>query len=197
MLTEELAWILWLTIIIMWPGINQYSSLTWSWSFLCISDDLWFVNLKMIQLVIAERAYVRSHTAVCAVFCALFCMSVYVFQRSEIKQLDGEIFREHYEYPGHKKTNIIITNRYSNNRKMWKMWHFPNFLLSTCCLYWFLYHPGEWCVWRRSIWLDISIKNGNVSLRISKGLQVQREEIWRYITGYINATFSISRYGIM
>uniref|UniRef100_A0A9J8B830 Vacuolar protein sorting 13 homolog C n=1 Tax=Cyprinus carpio carpio TaxID=630221 RepID=A0A9J8B830_CYPCA len=34
-----------------------------------------------------------------------------LFQRSEIKQLDGEIFREHYVYPGHKKTNIIITNR--------------------------------------------------------------------------------------
>ncbi|XP_016139637.1 vacuolar protein sorting-associated protein 13C-like, partial [Sinocyclocheilus grahami] len=34
-----------------------------------------------------------------------------LFQRSEIKQLDGEIFREHYEYPGCKKTNIIITNR--------------------------------------------------------------------------------------
>ncbi|KTG37053.1 hypothetical protein cypCar_00003660 [Cyprinus carpio] len=34
-----------------------------------------------------------------------------LFQRSEIKQLDGEIFREHYEYPGHRKTNIIITNR--------------------------------------------------------------------------------------
>ncbi|XP_059386006.1 intermembrane lipid transfer protein VPS13C isoform X3 [Carassius carassius] len=34
-----------------------------------------------------------------------------LYQRSEIKQLDGEIFREHYEYPGHRKTNIIITNR--------------------------------------------------------------------------------------
>ncbi|XP_053369844.1 intermembrane lipid transfer protein VPS13C isoform X1 [Clarias gariepinus] len=34
-----------------------------------------------------------------------------LFQRSEIKQLDGEFFREHYEYPGHRKTNIIITNR--------------------------------------------------------------------------------------
>uniref|UniRef100_A0A671MWF0 Vacuolar protein sorting-associated protein 13C-like n=1 Tax=Sinocyclocheilus anshuiensis TaxID=1608454 RepID=A0A671MWF0_9TELE len=34
-----------------------------------------------------------------------------LFQRSEIKQLDEEIFREHYEYPGYKKTNIIITNR--------------------------------------------------------------------------------------
>uniref|UniRef100_A0A8C1KKI0 Vacuolar protein sorting 13 homolog C n=1 Tax=Cyprinus carpio TaxID=7962 RepID=A0A8C1KKI0_CYPCA len=41
-----------------------------------------------------------------------------LFQRSEIKQLDGEIFREHYVYPGHKKTNIIITNRYSNKRVM-------------------------------------------------------------------------------
>ncbi|XP_016128718.1 vacuolar protein sorting-associated protein 13C-like [Sinocyclocheilus grahami] len=34
-----------------------------------------------------------------------------LFQRSEIKQLDGEIFRGHYEYPGHRKTNILITNR--------------------------------------------------------------------------------------
>ncbi|XP_030622717.1 vacuolar protein sorting-associated protein 13C [Chanos chanos] len=34
-----------------------------------------------------------------------------LFQRSEIKQLDGEVFREHYEYPGHRKTNIIVTNR--------------------------------------------------------------------------------------
>ncbi|XP_052457976.1 intermembrane lipid transfer protein VPS13C isoform X3 [Carassius gibelio] len=34
-----------------------------------------------------------------------------LFQRSEIKQLKGEIFREHYVYPGRKKTNIIITNR--------------------------------------------------------------------------------------
>ncbi|KAI4872968.1 hypothetical protein NFI96_023652 [Prochilodus magdalenae] len=34
-----------------------------------------------------------------------------LFQRSEIKQLDGEVFRGHYEYPGHKKTNIIVTNR--------------------------------------------------------------------------------------
>ncbi|XP_051973520.1 intermembrane lipid transfer protein VPS13C-like [Xyrauchen texanus] len=34
-----------------------------------------------------------------------------LFQRSAIKQLDGELFREHYEYPGHRKTNIIITNR--------------------------------------------------------------------------------------
>uniref|UniRef100_A0A3B1ISC6 Vacuolar protein sorting 13 homolog C n=1 Tax=Astyanax mexicanus TaxID=7994 RepID=A0A3B1ISC6_ASTMX len=34
-----------------------------------------------------------------------------LFQRSEIKQLDGEYFREHYEYPGHRKTNIIVTNR--------------------------------------------------------------------------------------
>ncbi|XP_017333077.2 intermembrane lipid transfer protein VPS13C isoform X1 [Ictalurus punctatus] len=34
-----------------------------------------------------------------------------LFQRSEIKQLDGEFFREHHEYPGHRKTNIIVTNR--------------------------------------------------------------------------------------
>ncbi|KAK3562082.1 hypothetical protein QTP86_027175 [Hemibagrus guttatus] len=34
-----------------------------------------------------------------------------LFQRSEITQLDGEVFREHYEYPGHRKTNIIVTNR--------------------------------------------------------------------------------------
>uniref|UniRef100_A0A673Z765 Vacuolar protein sorting 13 homolog C n=1 Tax=Salmo trutta TaxID=8032 RepID=A0A673Z765_SALTR len=34
-----------------------------------------------------------------------------LFQRSEIKQLEGEIFREHCLYPGHRKTNIIVTNR--------------------------------------------------------------------------------------
>ncbi|XP_046898786.1 vacuolar protein sorting-associated protein 13C isoform X4 [Hypomesus transpacificus] len=34
-----------------------------------------------------------------------------LFQRSEIKQLDGEIFREHCEFPGQRKTNIIVTNR--------------------------------------------------------------------------------------
>ncbi|KAM7405562.1 hypothetical protein PAMP_000003 [Pampus punctatissimus] len=32
-------------------------------------------------------------------------------QRSEIKQLEGEVFRDHCPLPGHKKTNIIITNR--------------------------------------------------------------------------------------
>uniref|UniRef100_A0A8K9UDQ0 Vacuolar protein sorting 13 homolog C n=1 Tax=Oncorhynchus mykiss TaxID=8022 RepID=A0A8K9UDQ0_ONCMY len=31
--------------------------------------------------------------------------------RSEIKQLEGEIFREHCLYPGHRKTNVIVTNR--------------------------------------------------------------------------------------
>ncbi|CAB1424168.1 unnamed protein product [Pleuronectes platessa] len=34
-----------------------------------------------------------------------------LFQRSQIKQLDGEVFRRHCLYPGHSKTNIIITNR--------------------------------------------------------------------------------------
>ncbi|XP_029986703.1 vacuolar protein sorting-associated protein 13C isoform X10 [Sphaeramia orbicularis] len=34
-----------------------------------------------------------------------------LFQRSEIKQLDGEVFRDHCPYPGHRKTNIIVTNR--------------------------------------------------------------------------------------
>ncbi|XP_072517256.1 intermembrane lipid transfer protein VPS13C isoform X4 [Salminus brasiliensis] len=34
-----------------------------------------------------------------------------LFQRSEIKQLEGEFFRERFEYPGYRKTNIIVTNR--------------------------------------------------------------------------------------
>ncbi|XP_035855716.1 vacuolar protein sorting-associated protein 13C isoform X4 [Sander lucioperca] len=34
-----------------------------------------------------------------------------LFQRSEIKQLEGEVFRDLCPYPGHRKTNIIITNR--------------------------------------------------------------------------------------
>ncbi|KAM9860925.1 intermembrane lipid transfer protein VPS13C [Aulostomus maculatus] len=34
-----------------------------------------------------------------------------LFQCSEIKQLDGEVFRDHCLFPGHRKTNIFITNR--------------------------------------------------------------------------------------
>ncbi|KAF6721023.1 Vacuolar protein sorting-associated protein 13C [Oryzias melastigma] len=34
-----------------------------------------------------------------------------LFQRSQIKLLDGELFREHCRYPGHSRTNIIVTNR--------------------------------------------------------------------------------------
>uniref|UniRef100_A0A3Q3JJ33 Vacuolar protein sorting 13 homolog C n=1 Tax=Monopterus albus TaxID=43700 RepID=A0A3Q3JJ33_MONAL len=32
-------------------------------------------------------------------------------QRSEIKQLEGEVFRDHCQYPGQRKTTIFITNR--------------------------------------------------------------------------------------
>ncbi|XP_041840973.1 LOW QUALITY PROTEIN: vacuolar protein sorting-associated protein 13C-like [Melanotaenia boesemani] len=34
-----------------------------------------------------------------------------LFQSSGIKQLEGEVFRDHLQYPGHRKTNIIVTNR--------------------------------------------------------------------------------------
>ncbi|XP_072574266.1 intermembrane lipid transfer protein VPS13C isoform X2 [Paramormyrops kingsleyae] len=34
-----------------------------------------------------------------------------LFQRSEVKLLNGEVFREHFEYPGHRRTNILVTNR--------------------------------------------------------------------------------------
>ncbi|XP_029943561.1 vacuolar protein sorting-associated protein 13C [Salarias fasciatus] len=34
-----------------------------------------------------------------------------LFQRSQIKQLEGEAFRDHCPHPGHRKTTIIITNR--------------------------------------------------------------------------------------
>ncbi|XP_062417925.1 intermembrane lipid transfer protein VPS13C isoform X5 [Pungitius pungitius] len=34
-----------------------------------------------------------------------------LFQRSEIKHLDGEVFRDHCLFPGHRKTTILITNR--------------------------------------------------------------------------------------
>ncbi|XP_026157018.1 vacuolar protein sorting-associated protein 13C isoform X2 [Mastacembelus armatus] len=34
-----------------------------------------------------------------------------LFQRSEIKQLEGEVFRDHCQYPGHRKTTILITNK--------------------------------------------------------------------------------------
>ncbi|XP_061878990.1 intermembrane lipid transfer protein VPS13C isoform X1 [Entelurus aequoreus] len=34
-----------------------------------------------------------------------------LFQRSEIKQLEGEVFRDYCPFPGHRKTNIVVTNR--------------------------------------------------------------------------------------
>ncbi len=89
--------------------------------------------------VLLKECSAAVATAVRAVFCVLCCMSVYVFQRSEIKYLEGEIFREHYEYPGHRKTNIIITNRYSNNRKMMIHWHFASFPFFM----YLIYHAGE------------------------------------------------------
>uniref|UniRef100_A0A671VUQ2 Vacuolar protein sorting 13 homolog C n=1 Tax=Sparus aurata TaxID=8175 RepID=A0A671VUQ2_SPAAU len=33
------------------------------------------------------------------------------FDLFQIKQLEGEVFRDHVQYPGHRKTNIIVTNR--------------------------------------------------------------------------------------
>ncbi|TNN28981.1 Vacuolar protein sorting-associated protein 13C [Liparis tanakae] len=33
-----------------------------------------------------------------------------LFQRSGLRQLDGEVFRDHLPYPGHRKTTIIVTN---------------------------------------------------------------------------------------
>ncbi|KAM9409075.1 intermembrane lipid transfer protein VPS13C isoform 2-T2 [Pholidichthys leucotaenia] len=34
-----------------------------------------------------------------------------LFQRSEVRQLDGEVFRDWCQYPGHRKTTIMVTNR--------------------------------------------------------------------------------------
>ncbi|XP_047435908.1 vacuolar protein sorting-associated protein 13C isoform X3 [Mugil cephalus] len=34
-----------------------------------------------------------------------------LFQRSQVNQLPGEAFRDHCQFPGHRKTNIIVTNR--------------------------------------------------------------------------------------
>ncbi|XP_024911459.1 vacuolar protein sorting-associated protein 13C [Cynoglossus semilaevis] len=34
-----------------------------------------------------------------------------LFQKSAVKQLDGEVFRKHSPYPGHRKSTIIVTNR--------------------------------------------------------------------------------------
>ncbi|XP_029702157.1 vacuolar protein sorting-associated protein 13C isoform X2 [Takifugu rubripes] len=34
-----------------------------------------------------------------------------LFQRSQIKQLEGEVFRGHFPFAGHRKTNIMVTNR--------------------------------------------------------------------------------------
>lgn len=53
-------------------------------------------------------------------FIYVFFFNIYFFffpQRSEIKQEDGEVFREHFDFPGHRKSKIIITNRYVHPEK--------------------------------------------------------------------------------
>ncbi|MGH0128064.1 UNVERIFIED_CONTAM: hypothetical protein FKN15_036109 [Acipenser sinensis] len=36
-----------------------------------------------------------------------------LFQRSEIKKLEGELFREHCKVPGSRKTSLVVTNSYT------------------------------------------------------------------------------------
>ncbi|XP_065123827.1 intermembrane lipid transfer protein VPS13C isoform X1 [Paramisgurnus dabryanus] len=93
-----------------------------------------------------------------------------LFQRSEIKILDGEIFREHYEYPGHRKTNIVITNRrvmcvkeidvIGHFNKEWEC-QFENFLKRPCA-------EGEdlKIYYREQNKLNILRKDGQESIRV-------------------------------
>ncbi|KAG7468238.1 hypothetical protein MATL_G00140800 [Megalops atlanticus] len=60
-------------------------------------------KLRPVRLI-HEDGIIRPYDAVAS-------QGYDLFQRSEIKQLDGEVFREHCEFPGNKKTNIIVTNR--------------------------------------------------------------------------------------
>uniref|UniRef100_A0A3Q3D817 Vacuolar protein sorting 13 homolog C n=1 Tax=Hippocampus comes TaxID=109280 RepID=A0A3Q3D817_HIPCM len=45
-------------------------------------------------------------------------------QRSELKQLEGEVFRDQCPYPGHRKTSIIVTNRVVCVKEMDFVGHF-------------------------------------------------------------------------
>lgn len=57
---------------------------------------------------------IKTHTHIVH-WCVCMCVSpLYVcmcFQRSQIKQLEGEVFRGHFPFAGHRKTNIMVTNR--------------------------------------------------------------------------------------
>lgn len=47
----------------------------------------------------------------CIPVCACVCHLCVCLQRSQIKQLEGEVFRGHFPFAGHRKTNIMVTNR--------------------------------------------------------------------------------------
>lgn len=134
------------------------------------STDCWWANVRGAEQ--AEAVWMESQ-------CLCLC-----FQRSDIKQLEGEVFRDYGQYPGHRKTTILITNRYrasdpsetsSNNVSM--LFH-CSFLGCVCV--------EESCVWRRlTLWVTLT-KSGSVCLTTSIVLRPCLDLIWRSTARYHN-----------
>lgn len=65
------------------------------------------VRLGSIIIMKIDTRTVYSCVCMCvSPLCVCTC-----FQRSQIKQLEGEVFRGHFPFAGHRKTNIMVTNR--------------------------------------------------------------------------------------
>lgn len=163
LLTEELAWVLWLTIIIMW---NKS---------ILLFDTITILSMHCSWSVHSKKAILACCAVQVCVFFRDLRLNNWMGKSSENTTCTQDIGKQTSWSP----TGI------STPKQMIDLWHFPLFSTCSCCMCWFIYHAGEWCVWRRSMWLDISIKNGNVNLRVSRSLRAQKEAIWRYITGYM------------
>jgi len=160
-LTEELAWLLWLT----WNKSILLFDMKW-WSFyafqmiydLLIWQWFWLLLLKENTCWAIKKHvtyFVYSAAWVCMFFRGLKLNSWMERSSENTMSTQGT----------EKQTSLSPTGIPTTG----KWWNGDTFLIFSLfhVLCWFLFHLGEWCVWRRSMWLDISIKNGSVSLRIS------------------------------
>lgn len=65
------------------------------------------IIMKIDTHIVSMCVHIVSCVCMCvSPLCVCMC-----FQRSQIKQLEGEVFRGHFPFAGHRKTNIMVTNR--------------------------------------------------------------------------------------
>lgn len=78
--------------------------------------SLRFAISYILSVKLGSIFVIKTHTH-CVFLCVHVCVTCVCvcvcmcFQRSQIKQLEGEVFRGHFPFAGHRKTNIMVTNR--------------------------------------------------------------------------------------